>query len=281
MASGAELQDCGRRNFWYVFRRDQRPREPDHSRQSHAFRRQYLRRHHGVRSGAGPIVNDITGFGSSLLSFSNGGFQSTNSLSLTNAWAINTGQTAYLSAGTNSLQFSASLSLPAGTESIHTTSVTLTGSIAGPGTLGFSGSGLVTLPGSNAYTGGTTISSGTLVTGNNASLGTGSLNIGTGTMVQLLSGSPSIGGINGGGSLVLGNSNTSSPQSLIITGSGAYTGRISESVSGSILIKRHRLADLGRQQQLHGGTIVSAGTLASSTQSSLGTGTILLSGGAL
>ena len=63
-------------------------------------------------------------------------------------------------------------------QSTANSSVTLSGSVSGPGGLVFSGTGATTLAGQNTYSGGTTVSSGTLSVAGDSPTGTGDVSVG-------------------------------------------------------------------------------------------------------
>ncbi|MCF3649356.1 autotransporter-associated beta strand repeat-containing protein [Opitutaceae bacterium LMO-CP1] len=137
------------------------------------------------------------------------------------------------------------------------------------------GPGSLTLSGSNTYTGATTISGGSLVLGSATALGnTAAVNIGASGRLDLngqnttLAALDGAGNINlGSGSLITGDANNHS-LSGNISGSGALT----KSGAGTLT--------LSGSNTYTGPTSVNAGTLAVSTLANLGSGNIIVSGGA-
>ena len=119
-----------------------------------------------------PSITNNLAFGTSTLSFSNGGFQATTPLTganaIANPWVISSGSAAYFF-GTNAIQLSAAATLT-GSQSIHITNpaltVNLSGLLSGGGTLilatetATSGNGaLVVNNPNNTFTGGFTLQS--------------------------------------------------------------------------------------------------------------------------
>ncbi|MBZ9850374.1 autotransporter-associated beta strand repeat-containing protein [Mesorhizobium sp. CA14] len=107
-----------------------------------------------------------------------------------------------------------------GIDVIGGTTLTMSGTAAGTGSLTKSGAGTLVLSGTNTYTGGTTVSTGILRAGSTSAFGTGPMTVATGATLDLAGRANTVGGLSGGGSVVLGTA------ALTTNGNGSFTGTI-------------------------------------------------------
>ena len=154
--------------------------------------------------------------------------------------------------------------------------LTLAGSLSGPGGFQKVGSGTLTLSASNGYTGITLISGGTLLLANTAAIagstfdtsGSGSLSFGTLT-------SATFGGLQGSGNLALDNANPAAV-ALSVGGNNSTT-TFSGMISGSGSLTKTGSGDLilSGSNDYTGGTTVNDGTLYITDSHALSAGTSL------
>ncbi|NBT37773.1 MAG: hypothetical protein EBT21_06630, partial [Actinobacteria bacterium] len=199
--------------------------------------------------------------------------------------ALNLPTSSVTASGTISLSANTTIKVESGI-----TSVTLSGVISGSGTLTKTGAGALTLSGTNTYTGTTAVNDGDLNLSNNAGLGASGATQGT-TVAS-------------GASLKVGSLVTDSAEPLTISGTGyssygalffngggkfsgtvalsgdttirvasGTTGEISGVISGSSVLTKSDLGTLtlSGANTYTGATTVSAGSIAVSNASSLGT----------
>ncbi|MBZ9823215.1 autotransporter-associated beta strand repeat-containing protein [Mesorhizobium sp. CA4] len=107
-----------------------------------------------------------------------------------------------------------------GIDVIGGTTLTMSGTAAGAGSLTKSGAGTLVLSGTNTYTGGTTVSAGILRAGSTSAFGTGPMTVATGATLDLAGRANTVGGLGGGGSVTLGTG------TLTTNGNGSFTGTI-------------------------------------------------------
>jgi fibronectin-binding autotransporter adhesin len=160
--------------------------------------------------------------------------------------------------------------LTPGSEAIFAQNVTLTlnGALSGAGTLNAQGT-KIELNDPNSYTGGTKLFGGTLQLGNNAALGTGPL-------TTLAGGTLQAGGVSIGNTINVDNL-VFDTQDFAATLTGTLTGTLPFEKIGTGALT------LSGINTYSGGTTISAGTLAISSDANLGdpTGAVTLSGGTL
>ena len=151
------------------------------------------------------------------------------------------------------------------------TSSSYGGTISGAGALILSGTGTQSFTGSNAYTGGTFISSGTVGLGTNTALGTNILTYtGNATLLALTNltlTNNSV--ISTGVTATLNNGGNSLTRTGVIAGAGTL------SIAGS------GTTTLTASNTYTGGTILSSGTLAISSNSAISTGGVTIANGTL
>ena len=140
--------------------------------------------------------------------------------------------------------------------------VTFTGVITGTGGLTKNGAGTLVLSGANNYTGGTTVSAGTVQLGLGGSLAsTGALTVNGGTF-NLNGHTQTVGTLSGtGGTVFLGSGALTVTQGADVGYAGVITGTGSLTKTGAGTLTLTGANDYG------GGTTVSAGTLAGTTDS--------------
>jgi fibronectin-binding autotransporter adhesin len=150
------------------------------------------------------------------------------------------------------------------------------------GTLTKSGTGTLTLSGANTYSGGTSVTAGTLALGTATTLQNGTVNLSSsGTLGFGTLGAATLGGLSGSSGFALTNTNAAAV-TLSIGNNNAdtsYSGAFSGS-GGITKVGTGTLTLSGTNSQT-GTTTLSAGTLAVSGSSALGTGLIALNGGSL
>ena len=160
---------------------------------------------------------------------------------------------------------------------------TYSGTISPPLVLTKLGNNTLTLSGTNTYSGGTNVNGGGLVASSDAALGSGPLSVAATATVNFLSANPAIGGLAGAGSVVLGNTATSTPSNLTVNNTlpTVYSGTISEAQGPSTLVKSGpSTLTLSGTNSYTGGTTVQQGTLVAANVNALGTGGVLLQNGA-
>jgi autotransporter-associated beta strand protein len=235
-----------------------------------------------VQSGAGPVnIGVTTLFPATSQTWSNNG---SNPLTISSAvtGTATTGHTTTLTFG--------------GSGSGSTTLSGVIGNGSAGGSLGLSvaqsGSGPVILSGNNTFTGGVTISSGTLTLGNagalnsaapnalNLSGGTLDLNTNSVVVTSILAGTASA-----PGGVITDNNASSGVTTLIDTNTGSQTfyGKITDGSSRTLAFNYSGggTVVMATSNAYSGGTQLTSGTLQALNGSSLGTGTINMSGGAV
>ncbi|OJX82490.1 autotransporter domain-containing protein [Mesorhizobium sp. 65-26] len=170
------------------------------------------------------------------------------------------------------------VTMSAGTNNFDTSKGNLTlsssiGETGGAATLAKFGSGTLTLNGANTYTGGTSLYQGTLSLGNDNALGTGALAAYNGTVIDLQN------GVNIGNDLVIDVSQTIN----VSTGTGTYSGQISEFDDPSTIVKTGAgtLVLTNNDNSFGSGADIKEGTLQVTANHALGSGAITLDGGTL
>ena len=146
------------------------------------------------------------------------------------------------------------------------------------GVVANSGPGTVTLSAANTYAGGTVVNNGAITANNNAALGSGPVYVGSaGTLNMVMPTPNAISSLSGGGTVVLGNANNSTPTHLTLnTASGNinFAGSINEAYGPSTVIKSGAgLLTLSGNSNYTGGTTITAGTL-NASGNSVGSGNI-------
>ncbi|MFZ9290644.1 MAG: beta strand repeat-containing protein, partial [Ilumatobacteraceae bacterium] len=171
----------------------------------------------------------------------------------------------------------ASLSNTLGTGYVNLGSATLTiggststeflGVISGTGGLTHSSSGILTLSGANTYTGSTAVTSGTITLGaSNALSNSTAVSVSAGATLNLAGNSDEVGSITGIGTISLGAGTLTSGSAGSTTFSGTITGTGGITKTGA-----STTLTLSTSGSYSGATSVSAGTLAVTHASALGT----------
>jgi fibronectin-binding autotransporter adhesin len=162
------------------------------------------------------------------------------------------------------------------------TTSTFSGTISNAGALTKNGAGILILSGNNTYSGATTVSVGTLQAGSTTGFSTNSAF--TVTSVLDLNGfSNNVGSLAGGGSVT-----NKGGTSATLTAGGdntttVFSGALNDGSSSSLGLNKNGtgMMTLSGTNTYSGGTVFNAGTLAISSDSSLGTGSLKFSGGTL
>jgi fibronectin-binding autotransporter adhesin len=164
--------------------------------------------------------------------------------------------------------------LPAGTETM--------GAASGGGTLTNSGAGTLVLNGADTLAGSTTITSGTLKQGAPSVLPNG---VGEGNMVvngtlDLAGQSATVNGLSGSG--IINSSSVGAPI-FTVTGSGAFSGPIENTVGTLALVMNGsgQQLELSGADTYSGGTTITAGTLQLGSPGALGSGDVSVATGAI
>jgi fibronectin-binding autotransporter adhesin len=226
-------------------------------------------------SGANAYTGATNINGGSLTLSGSGSIASSSGVNVTNAAAtfdisgVATGTTIKtLSGVANSM-----VTLGSNALTLSNASGTFNGVISGTGGSLIQTAGTETFTGSDTYTGGTTISAGTFVVGNNSALGTGLVKMAAGTTLSFLTANFTI----ANNFQVSGDPFFTPPVGTTQTLSGAISDGASPGVVDMTGAGTLVLSGLNTYS---GGTVISAGTLQVTNNSSGGTGTVTLDGGA-
>jgi fibronectin-binding autotransporter adhesin len=111
------------------------------------------------------------------------------------------------------------------------TTLTVSGTATGAGSLSKTGPGTLILSGTNNYTGGTTVSAGTLQAGSPSAFGTGAMNVLAGATLDLANIDNTLRSLNGAGDVTLGTA-----MLTISGGSGNFSGVISGAASAGVTL---------------------------------------------
>ncbi|BAN47411.1 Ig-like domain-containing protein [Metapseudomonas resinovorans] len=185
------------------------------------------------------------------------------------------------------------------------TSVVLSGTVSGSGTLTKNGQAILELSGNNTYTGATNVTAGTLIASHANALGTtaGSTTVASGATVRLgggltvaesfnIAGSGNTVSAANYGALHLGSGSTTVSGTVTLTGAAdisaasGSTLTISGAMSGAFALNKTDagtlvLSNSGNEAGLTAGTTITAGTLSIANDDYLSSGTITLNGGTL
>lgn len=181
-------------------------------------------------SGGTAMINNAMSLGTGMITSNGGAIQAASpGLSLSNSVSLGSGGLTLL--GANSL--------------------TLSGTLGGPGALIQNGTGVLTLAGANTYSGGTILNGGGLLIGNASALGSGALTVGGNAALDDQASITLANDIqiSSGAMLTLVGSNN-----LALSGTIAGTGTLTKNGAGT--------TTLAGQSTYTGGTTINAGTLA-------------------
>jgi len=144
------------------------------------------------------------------------------------------------------------------------------------------GLGTQTLSGSNTFSGGTTLSDGGLIVKNAHALADGDLTVNSGTL-DMETDLP-LNSLAGAGGSIVNNSTNTTTNTLVIQGTSTttYYGAINDGSTGKIAFRQTGAATttIRGASSYSGGTYIGAGTVVAYTPGTLGSGTIVLDGGA-
>ncbi|KAB2721109.1 autotransporter outer membrane beta-barrel domain-containing protein [Brucella intermedia] len=147
------------------------------------------------------------------------------------------------------------------------TTLTVSGTATGAGSLNKTGAGILILSGANNHTGGTTVSAGTLQAGSASAFGTGPMSVATDATLNLAGYSNTVGGFSGSGNVNLGTAR------LTINGNGStFTGKIGGAGGVTLASGSEAFTGCGNDYtgstMLQGGSTLTVGCLANGGQSS-------------
>ncbi|MEL7687971.1 autotransporter-associated beta strand repeat-containing protein [Citromicrobium bathyomarinum] len=222
----------------------------------------------GTISGTGALIrtdrSDLTLTGVNTYS---GGTTLRGLTTITNGSALGTGTITaaggVLTIGADGIVLANDIDLQGGLNVGSTdNTVTLSGTISGPGNLGLAGSGTFVLTGTNTYADGTALISGTVRLANDSALGTGRLSLGSGTTVDYAD------GVSIANRIETNNRFTLNQTGGVATHSGVIAGATSFSKTGSGTLV------LSGDNTFTRGVTLSEGALILANDSALGTGTL-------